>query len=483
MRSPFFVIISLVSTTLLTGSSAASNVTGTTAPAAASKQQVGGVLARSMEALLKVNATLRQIQASGATTADNRPDQNIGEHTKKFNELTQELKASTTTGQAPVQVQIAVQPTTQTAGQNIANNTATAEISSLASPQNMSAQVTPMSSGGSVTINKLALTTSPRATTTYMDEGYDEGVYEPNIYDALPNASGNKRSGDENNGIQVEISNKAARTSEISGKVVSSNVIDMTNYSSSVQNSTSSSSTGKSVVGQIVQNGPKIVAANNDKKINLNYPVSVATIKSRLIARMQNGKGNTASQSSNSAAVIIPKATLNSGNKEAVVNVPVKNAAVPQLNTQVAVTSSPVVSNSPIQNTSVTSSNNPADALIPLMGDISQFMFLCMEIEITSPECLIRPTSQNNQSLFEIACRAKNMEIAELLFGLKLFVPTFGEQNVLDFAVDENNFDLIKCLLTEEVFKKQVSALHLGKVKNIPSLLTKMLEIIQARRN
>lgn len=449
MRSPTYLIISLVSTTLLSGSSASSATVAT-----AGKPQVVSVLGRSREMIQKVNATLRKVQA-GVPAADNAAfNAKVEEQTRIFTDLTAQILAATAPV-AQVQVQAQIKTTTTSTVAPTGGNTIT-------SPQNLaSSQETPMSSVGAVANAKLASTTSPRLM-TYEDEG-DEDI-------ALPNSIVGQKQGREGRIEEVEAeSRKAPRKETV--------VIDVS----------SSSSTVRTTVAPTV-------ATTVTKTNQLNLGIDANIIKERLAKRKLTAissitsapekTSTVATSASNVNTTSYPSSTITSATATKIAStiasttVSAKVSASPANNTaQIGTTSIPKVIPSPVQAAplkvaSVTPANSPADELAALMGDSNAFLERFFELDGLYPESLNRPTSHNGQTLFELAVRSGNMEITDLLLGAGYCSVTFANgENVLNEAVKMKNSELVRRIMTNPMFHGQVNFYVLGLARYDPTLI------------
>lgn len=449
MRSPAFLVISLVSTTLLSGSSASSSSVATPG-----KPQVGSVLGRSREMIQMVNATLRKVQAGVSEVDYAALNAEVDDRTRIFNNLTAQMLAATAQiAQQPVQVQAQAQVNTTTT-----TTVAPTESHSTASPQNSaSSQETPMSSVGPVANAKLVSTTSPRLT-IYEDEG-DEDI-------ALPNNITGKKQSREGRIEEVESQSRKALRQENA-------VAD------------SSSSTTRATAG------PTVAKIENNK---LFIGIDANTIKKRLDERKAKAGGvssssgtigsvttstsnvNTTSSSSSNAA----SSTVSSTTVSAKVTASPVNTA--QIGTTAKVVPSPIQA-APLQVASVTPTNSPTDELAALISDTGAFLKRFFELDQENPEIFNRPTGRNGQTLFELAFRSGNMDITDFLLGTGYFTVTFANgESVLVEALKKKNSELVRRFMDNARFHNQVTYFALGLARYDSALFSFLMSFVESQK-
>lgn len=459
MRSPAFLIISLVSTTLFNGSSASSMTASTshnTAPATGIPQ-VGSVLSRSMEMIKKVNETLRIVQAGVKAENEAKVRQDIVDHTRNIRQLTEQLTEAVSNTTAQVTGQPAAQVRGNTAAPlsttTVAPNTTTQQQRN--SPA-VSSQGSPSPSSGPIVMNpRLASYTSPKKlVSAFLDEG--NGI-EDDIVSVSSSSSNGKRKISESSGnqeVDVNAANKNAR------KETPITLVDIQNAYIPITSSSASASTRINVTNT-VQPGTVV---NN--RLNI---VPTDTIKERLAKRKEANKGSTPSTtvdiepaSSQPLKNLMTSALSSVKSTVSIQSVSV-GQAVPK---QIQPTS--VVSTTPLQAANITPANSAVDELAALIGNPDAFMERFFELD---NEQLNKPTSQG-QTLFELAVRSNSLEVAELLLGANCFSTTFStNDNVLVWVVQQRRTEMARRLMTHTTFHDQVSMFVLGAAKYDPTLL------------
>jgi hypothetical protein len=412
MRSPAFLVISLVSTTLFAGSSASSMNANTPkyADRAGNRPQVDNILARSVDMIQKVNATLRSIQAGIPTEDVEKTRENIIEQTRAFNHYAAQLN------------QVTRIPATTT----------------LNSPSNLS-QGSPSSSSGPTMNVILSSTVSPKKLVPIPPPYPDEG-----------------------NGIEGEIAPSKSSDEVKAGPI-------MVDISETEVQSVSKVST--TISSPLVITGPNF----SNRPGNL----SIDIIKERLAERERKrkrsdssyvpaGSGSGTSQSAKKLSPVMSPVSVQSHT--------VASQAAPQIAPnpiQIQIQSQPspiTMSSTPLNTVSASSlsGNSSVDELALLLNNPSFFM---MRLFVLPNEQLNMPTSQNGQTLFELALRADCLDVVELLLGAGSFSLKLSTgECALQWAVQNRRTEMAKRLMNRSDFHAQVTMFVLGVARYDPEL-------------
>jgi hypothetical protein len=414
MRSPAFLVISLVSTTLFAGSSASSMNANTPkyADRAGNRPQVDNILARSMDMIQKVNATLRSIQAGIPPEDVEKTRENIIEQTRAFNNYATQLN------------QVTRIPATTT----------------LNSPSN-SSQGSPSSSSGP-TMNVI-LSSTVRIPPPYPDEG--NGIEGDIASSSIKRKSSGEEVEDKSHPITVDISETEAQ--------------NVSNVSTTIS-------------PPLVITGPNF----SNRPGNL----SIEIINERLAERKRRlsdssyvpaGSGSDTSQPAKKLVRMPPVMSPVSVQSHTVASQAAPQIAPNPNPIQIQSQPSPVTKISTPLNTvsaSSLSGNSSVDELALLLKDPGLFM---MRLFVLPNEQLNMPTSQNGQTLFELALRADCLDVVELLLGAGSFSLNLSTgECALQWAVQNRRTEMAKRLMTRSDFHAQVTMFVLGVARYDPEL-------------
>jgi hypothetical protein len=402
---------------------------------AGNRPQVDNILARSVDMIQKVNATLRSIQAGIPPEDVEKTRENTVEQTRAFNHYAAQLN------------QVTRIPATTT----------------LNSPS-YSSQGSPSSSSGPTMNVILSSTVSPKKFVPipppYLDEGNGiEG-------DIASSSSKRKSSGEEveykSHPITVDISEtEAQNVSNVSTTISSPLVITGLNFSNrpgnlSIQNVSKVSTTISS---------PLVITGLNFS--NRPGSLSVDIIKERLAKHKRKTSDSSYVPAGSGSDTSQPAKKLVRMSPVSVQSHTVATQAAPQNQIQIQSQPSPVTMISTPLNTvsasSAASANSPVDELAPFICDPDSFMNRFFDL---SNEQLNTPTSQNGQTLFELALRANSLAVVELLLGAGFFsVKLSTGESALSWAIQNKHSELVRRLMSHSDFQAQVNMFVLGAAR------------------